>query len=59
MEPQRGRCPGNGTARLDIRPLLTENYEGRGTRRILATGNAAHFQWIPGLEVTDWRSASI
>ena len=28
------------------------------TRRILATGNTTHFDWIPGLSLADWRSAS-
>jgi tRNA(fMet)-specific endonuclease VapC len=28
------------------------------SKRVLATGNTAHFTWIPGLTVTDWRSGS-
>jgi tRNA(fMet)-specific endonuclease VapC len=27
------------------------------TRRVLVTGNAPHFAWIPGLSLADWRSA--
>jgi len=25
--------------------------------RLLATGNSRHFSWIPGLRLTDWRTA--
>jgi tRNA(fMet)-specific endonuclease VapC len=25
------------------------------TRRVLVTGNAAHFSWIPNLVIEDWR----
>ena len=28
------------------------------SNRTLVTGNTAHFAWIPGLAVTDWRSGS-
>jgi predicted nucleic acid-binding protein len=28
------------------------------TGRTLVTGNIAHFDWIPGLALADWRSAS-
>jgi len=27
-------------------------------RRVLATGNTAHFGWIQGLTLADWRSTS-
>lgn len=28
------------------------------TNRVLATGNTAHFSWIPGLTIVDWRLGS-
>jgi len=27
-------------------------------RRVLVTGNTAHFSWINGLQLTDWRSGT-
>jgi tRNA(fMet)-specific endonuclease VapC len=28
------------------------------TRRVLVTGNTAHFQWIPSLSLSDWRNVA-
>jgi len=50
-EARRGGFPRND-ADLIIAATAME------TRRVLVTGNAAHFAWIPGLSLADWRSTS-
>lgn len=42
-----------GRARMDADLLIAATALENG--RVLATGNRAHFQWIPGLVIDDWR----
>jgi len=46
----------NGHPRNDADLIIAATALEEG--RVLATGNTAHYAWIPGLRLSDWRSST-
>jgi predicted nucleic acid-binding protein len=51
VDARRGGYPRNDA---DLIIAATAMESGR----VLVTGNAPHFAWIPGLSLADWRTAA-